>query len=184
MSFAIVVAHFWPCFNKLPTLDKESDRYSIYIMKEGIKPAWEDPMNANGGSWHFRIPKVNTQRAWLEGVLAVIGEQFDGALADGDDICGISLNKKRDDNTLEFWNKKWSEAGIESLKNRITELVSGTADAAAFYKRHIEHDAFNLRGSRSNSQRAEPRRQGRSAEPISGEARQSSFRSHASGYSS
>lgn len=51
------VEDFWGVWNSavLPTLLPFGSNYHLF--RDGIKPAWEDSANANGGKWVFNIPK-------------------------------------------------------------------------------------------------------------------------------
>jgi hypothetical protein len=55
-------------------------RESIYLFKQGFQPVWEDRRNINGGSWTFRVPKVNGPDFWTRVQLMAIGEKLQGCL--------------------------------------------------------------------------------------------------------
>lgn len=44
---------------------------------------WEDRRNINGGSWTFRVPKVNGPDFWTRVQLMAIGEKLQGCLDTG-----------------------------------------------------------------------------------------------------
>ena len=48
------------------------------MLKEGIKPEWEDPRCINGGEWVFSFAKKvkNADQYWQELVMFCIGESF------------------------------------------------------------------------------------------------------------
>eukprot|EP01102_Stenamoeba_stenopodia_P020540 TRINITY_DN804_c0_g1_i1.p2 TRINITY_DN804_c0_g1~~TRINITY_DN804_c0_g1_i1.p2 ORF type:complete len:154 (-),score=41.16 TRINITY_DN804_c0_g1_i1:115-576(-) len=90
-SFSTVEG-FWRCFNNLPSANLLHNKNSFSMMKEGVKPLWEDPSNAEGGFWVLRVSREDTQTVWKELLLAAIGEQFCGYLGEEDDICGVTGN--------------------------------------------------------------------------------------------
>jgi len=81
------VEEFWSYYNNLPSPMQLRPGNSMHLMKLGVVPLWEDPVNARGGSFSVRVPKNQTAKAWLYVLLAAIGEQFYPALASsGDDL--------------------------------------------------------------------------------------------------
>ena len=61
-------------------------RESIYLFKQGFQPVWEDRRNINGGSWTFRVPKVNGPDFWTRVQLMAIGEKLQSCLDVGKDL--------------------------------------------------------------------------------------------------
>lgn len=55
---------------------------------------WEDPQNVNGGRWVVvvRPPRETVDRYWINLLMAMLGEQFDGF---GKHICGASVNVRK-----------------------------------------------------------------------------------------
>jgi len=89
------VEDFWCLYNNLSTNLWHGD---MSFFKEGIQPAWEDPVCKNGGRWvakiepkSFRMDSDNS--SWLNLLLALIGEQtFQGS--DNDLVCGAVLSSR------------------------------------------------------------------------------------------
>lgn len=65
------VEDFWGMYNNVPGIDKMEDSSDYMFFKEGIRPAWEDPANANGGSHTLQfkgsIPGIG-EFVWLNTV--------------------------------------------------------------------------------------------------------------------
>jgi translation initiation factor 4E len=59
--------------------------YGFSIFQEGIKPAWEDKANLNGGRFILRIKKQYSNFFWETLILAFVKEQ-------NDLMCGITSN--------------------------------------------------------------------------------------------
>ena len=86
-------------------------------MRDDRKPLWEEPYNRRGGTWRIKCQKRDTvskiyvhlplyhylarvqissyilqPKVWKEMLVAAIGEQFSDALADGDEVCGVTVS--------------------------------------------------------------------------------------------
>ncbi|CAD7970824.1 unnamed protein product [Amoebophrya sp. A120] len=90
------IASFWKYWNFLPQpselllgkrlisqRDGTSPVSCVMLFRAGIKPAWEDPLNMNGGEFQFRLKKFTFQENaaladeyWNNLVLGVLGGQI------------------------------------------------------------------------------------------------------------
>ena len=63
-------------FNNIKPPSWLPQRTDLHLFKEGIKPAWEDPLNEKGGSWTYALPKgapgEQLDKIWLDGVRALV----------------------------------------------------------------------------------------------------------------
>lgn len=66
---------FWEVLNSFP-FDALKLKDSVHFFKRGVKPVWEDPRNVKGGSWTFRVPKVQSEDFWKEVLMLAVGEEF------------------------------------------------------------------------------------------------------------
>lgn len=86
----------------LPPSRIEKDA-SMHLFKDGIKPAWEDGANAEGGRWivsmPVRLPPAFFDESWLNLALATVGEQLD----ERDDLVGIAWQSRKSINRLQVW---------------------------------------------------------------------------------
>ncbi|KAK2351428.1 Eukaryotic initiation factor 4E protein [Trifolium repens] len=74
----------------------------FHLFKDGIEPKWEDPECANGGKWALTSKgKGNLHTAWLEILMALIGEQF----GDSEDICGVVVSVRQWQDKFSLWTK-------------------------------------------------------------------------------
>ena len=145
------IRSFWNLFNNFDTTLLPL-RDSVHLFKRGVKPIWEDPRNASGGSWTFRVPKQLAPEFWKEVCMLAIGEQLQAAVEEEgvttfrDDICGVSLGVRFGSMLVQIWNR---DGGHEAGVQRILETVWGGLSAGLqpregsfYYKRHNEHAAF------------------------------------------
>ena len=45
----------------------------LFLMKEGIKPTWEDPKNRNGGCFSYKVSNKNVFKVWKDLTYVVVG---------------------------------------------------------------------------------------------------------------
>ena len=63
------IEDFWGMYNNVPGIGKMDDNSDYMFFKEGIRPAWEDPANANGGSFTLQMKGLATgEFLWLNTV--------------------------------------------------------------------------------------------------------------------
>ncbi|GAA5946206.1 hypothetical protein JCM3775_000925 [Rhodotorula graminis] len=79
-SFADVES-FWSLNSAIVPPSTLGQNANYYLFKQGIKPAWEDDANSQGGKWSVQLPRGkytdHIDRFWLYTMLAAIGETFE-----------------------------------------------------------------------------------------------------------
>jgi hypothetical protein len=75
----ISVKEFYQHFNNIP-VENLKLRDSIHLFHLGVKPVWEDPRNARGGAWYFKISKELAAQFWHELCLLAVGDVLQGAV--------------------------------------------------------------------------------------------------------
>lgn len=136
------VQSFWSVYNHIPDVSELSLRYSYHLMRGNRRPMWEDEGNQNGGTWRIKVSKKDTSRLWKELLLAAIGEQFEGHLAPGDEVCGISVSVRERDDLLQIWNYDCNLTNQATVMKKVHNLVPDVFFNAEFYKPHQTHHAY------------------------------------------
>lgn len=75
----ISIKEFYQHFNNIP-VENLKLRDSIHLFHMGIKPVWEDPRNARGGAWYFKVSKEVAPQFWHELCLLAVGDVLQGAV--------------------------------------------------------------------------------------------------------
>lgn len=107
-------------FESIP--DKMTQNCMLFMMKNDIKPTWEDPGNCKGGSFSFKVATNHVQDTWKELCYAMVGKN----ITDDDDefldnINGITISPKRNFCIIKIWTKDASITELGDLIN-ITNL--------------------------------------------------------------
>ncbi|PRP89174.1 eukaryotic translation initiation factor 4E type 3-like [Planoprotostelium fungivorum] len=119
------IPDFWRWFNNMAKPTELGPRSSLHLMKHGIYPLWEDPSNYNGGEVVIHIDRGDTSIAWQTVLIAVIGEQFSNIIMSGDDICGVSVNVRKNESCISVWNKSIKDMNINAVEIVLRNLLKG-----------------------------------------------------------
>jgi len=142
------VQDFWRYYNNIHSPCLLPPRTSYHLMKKGSRPLWEDPENMSGGSFSFRVPNQLTDTMWLHVLLNVIGEQLSDLLnsEDGDDICGVTISRRKDENVIAIWHK-YSDRLKPSFAAELVKIIKKNKAAFGYapvltYKVHQSEQNF------------------------------------------
>jgi hypothetical protein len=145
------VRKFWNVFNNFD-ISRLPLRDSVHLFHKGVKPVWEDPRNARGGSWTFRVPKAQAVEFWNSICMMAIGEQLQNAVESErttfrDDICGVSLGVRFNSMLVQIWNRDGEHAeGVEKILKTVVDNLSPELkprEGSYYYKKHSEHAGFS-----------------------------------------
>ena len=89
------VEEFWVLMNNINDYLIENGMF--FIMKEDIKPIWEDELNINGGCTSLRVNKIGCKDIWVKYLVYFISNNLDSK------INGISISPKKNFNIIKFW---------------------------------------------------------------------------------
>ena len=80
-------------FNSIP--DKMTKNCMLFLMRKGIRPTWEDPSNANGGSFSYKVSNKFVPDVWKKLFYLVCGE----TICTDTELCkyvnGITISPKK-----------------------------------------------------------------------------------------
>ncbi|XP_033222896.1 eukaryotic translation initiation factor 4E type 3-like [Belonocnema kinseyi] len=139
------VQSFWAVFNNIPNPAEIQIRYSYHMMRDDRYPLWEEPVNQKGGTWRLKCHKSDTAKVWKEVVLAAIGEQFSESLAEGDEVCGVTVSIRDRDDLVQIWNENANLAAKATVLQKIHRLLPDVDFPGEFYKPHQSHHAYGRR---------------------------------------
>jgi translation initiation factor 4E len=76
----------------------------LFVMRENIKPMWEDIDNQNGGGFSFKVHNKNIEQVWKKLFFLLIGESLTNKV-NFENINGISLSPKKSFCIVKIWMK-------------------------------------------------------------------------------
>jgi len=136
------IQNYWRWFNNLPPTTQLPPRTSYHLMKENVRPLWEDEENVNGGTFTFKVSKAESDAVWLRILLAIIGEQFCVAMDETDDICGATISIRKDENIINIWHKNTYAVDIKKVSSFIHNLLRDFNVLPPTYKVHQTQQNF------------------------------------------
>jgi len=80
----------------------------MFLMKDGIKPMWEDDYNKDGGCFSYKVLNKDIERVWKEVYFNILGENITNKNGINDNINGITLSPKKRFCILKIWMKDCS----------------------------------------------------------------------------
>ncbi|KAI3523221.1 hypothetical protein L1887_01279 [Cichorium endivia] len=132
MDFSTVEG-FWVCYCHLARPSSLPSPTDLHLFKQGIRPLWEDSANCNGGKWIIRFKKAVSGRFWEDLVLALVGDQLDYS----DNICGIVLSVRFNEDILSVWNRNASDNQVVmALRDKIKRHLKLPHGYVMEYKPH------------------------------------------------
>ncbi|KAJ3430666.1 eukaryotic translation initiation factor 4e related [Anaeramoeba flamelloides] len=97
------VGEFWGMYENLAKISKTKNGTNFHLFKTGIKPAWEDSENINGGKWFLRINRsvLKLDEMWLTTILSMIGENYEY----NEEVCGAVVSIRNNGDRIALWTK-------------------------------------------------------------------------------
>ncbi|KAI0325900.1 eukaryotic translation initiation factor 4E class II [Cubamyces sp. BRFM 1775] len=160
-SFWSLWTHVHPPSSLLPTTD-------YLLFHSGVRrPVWEDPLNLSGGKYIIRLRKGVADRLWEDLVLAVIGDQFDGVVDEGEaqqsqpnpegvppgewpEICGCTISVRQNEDIISLWNRHDGNAkSKEKIKETIRRVLNLPPTTTMEYKSNNEMSSDSMQDKSS-----------------------------------
>ena len=88
-------------FNVIP--EKLVKNCMLFIMRDDIKPMWEDKKNRNGGCFSFKVPNKSVFNVWKNIGYSLVGETLGKKHDYSKIINGITISPKRAFCIIKVW---------------------------------------------------------------------------------
>lgn len=85
--------------NALP--DKVIKNCMLFLMKQGVNPTWEDPLNAKGGCFSYKISNNAVPLVWRNLSYSLVGESL--LTKSKNNITGITISPKKNFCIMKIW---------------------------------------------------------------------------------
>lgn len=105
----------------------------FFLMREGILPLWEDPANAKGGFWSYRVGKRSANEVWSQLSAAFVGNTLMKDPKLMDNITGISVSPKISNCVIKIWNRSAKQSDAKLLDTSFNKLLD---PSSAIYRKN------------------------------------------------
>jgi hypothetical protein len=75
----------------------------LFLMREGIKPTWEDPKNRNGGCFSYKVSNKCVYSVWKDLTYVVVGNTISTQLSFVNSVTGITISPKKNFCIIKIW---------------------------------------------------------------------------------
>lgn len=104
----------------------------FFLMRNDIKPTWEDEHNIDGGAFSYKISNDIIKRIWKNVCYQTVGESLLKDISNSSVINGITLSPKKNFSILKIWTKNCCVTDSECI-NYFDEFTSENC----IFKKHI-----------------------------------------------
>lgn len=108
----------------------------FFLMREHIKPLWEDPHNKDGGCLSFKVNKPDAGGFWYKLGALALGDSLTKNLEQFDRICGVSISPKRNYCILRVWVSTSEISHVNMLNLAVPEYTQ------VIYKSHKDNSDY------------------------------------------
>jgi hypothetical protein len=104
----------------------------LFLMRDGIKPTWEDPRNRNGGCFSYKVSNKNVHKVWKDLTYVVVGGTISKIAGFVNCVTGITISPKKNFCIIKIW--------MADCNNQnplvVTNDVKGLLPQGCLFKKH------------------------------------------------
>ena len=105
----------------------------LFLMREGIKPIWEDPKNRNGGCFSYKVSNKSVHKVWKELSYVVVGGTVSKQTSYANSVTGITISPKKNFCILKIWMADCSNQNPAV----VTTDLKGITSQGCLFKKHL-----------------------------------------------
>jgi hypothetical protein len=104
----------------------------LFLMRDGIKPTWEDPKNRKGGCFSYKVMNKSVYDAWKDLCFSIAGETVSKNISFVDNVCGCTISPKKKFCIIKIWmtNCVHQNPGI------VNNNMRGIVEQGCIFKAH------------------------------------------------
>jgi hypothetical protein len=104
----------------------------LFLMRDGVKPTWEDPKNRNGGCFSYKISNKSVCKVWKELSYVVVGGTVSKQMNYVNNVTGITISPKKNFCIIKIWMSDCSNQNPEV----VTGDLKGLTPQGCLFKKH------------------------------------------------
>lgn len=104
----------------------------LFMMREGIKPMWEDPKNRSGGCFSYKINNKTVAKVWKELSFVIVGDTISKQQSFANCVNGITISPKKNFCIMKIWMSDCSKQNPDLVTNELKGIVA----QGCLFKKH------------------------------------------------
>jgi hypothetical protein len=104
----------------------------LFIMRDGIKPIWEDSRNRNGGCFSYKVLNRNVYKVWKDLTYVVVGNTISKDYNFANSVTGITISPKKNFCIIKIWMTNCNNQNPAV----VTGDVKGIVPHGCIFKKH------------------------------------------------
>ena len=113
--------------NALP--DKVVKNCMLFLMKHGVNPTWEDPLNCKGGCFSYKISNNSVSDIWRNLSYSLVGESI--ITNENNNITGITISPKKNFCIIKIWMSDCTNQNPDTIN-----YFPGIDSRGCLFKKH------------------------------------------------
>jgi hypothetical protein len=105
----------------------------LFLMKDGIKPTWEDPKNRNGGCFSYKVSNKSVYEVWKELSYMLVGDTISTKPSFVAGVTGITISPKKNFCIIKIWMTNC----VNQNPAIVTSEIKGIIPQGCIFKKHI-----------------------------------------------
>jgi hypothetical protein len=104
----------------------------LFLMRDGIKPIWEDPKNRSGGCFSYKVSNKNVYETWKELSFVLVGDTISKQNSFVVNVSGITISPKKNFCIIKIWMTNCANQNPAIVTNEIV----GISSQGCLFKKH------------------------------------------------
>ena len=104
----------------------------MFMMRDGIKPMWEDKANCNGGCFSYKINNNHVKQVWDQLCCLVVGNTLSSDNKFMKNITGITISPKKSFCIIKIWMKDCTEQNVRKIRE-----IPNLSSNGCLFKKHL-----------------------------------------------
>ena len=96
----------------------------LFLMKEGVKPIWEDPQNRSGGCFSYKINNKTVHDVWKQLCYLLVGSTISNQQSFVANVTGITISPKKNFCIIKIWMSTCANQNPAIISNEVIGLTS------------------------------------------------------------
>ena len=105
----------------------------LFLMRDGIKPIWEDPKNRNGGCFSYKVSNKQVYTVWKELSYVLVGDTISGQASFVANVTGITISPKKNFCIIKIWMSTCANQNPAIVTTDVKDLSS----QGSLFKKHV-----------------------------------------------